>query len=229
MPQERWRVVTAVIITLLLFYPDSSQVGYKVPRIDDDIVETETIALDVLVTSTYGDFSPENNRWLNVTGLRESDGFAWGALGAVKERAQEQIYASLGKEDGDRALGDSKSRQNPLPVYRNVSGFVHGTWIRSGLEVGLARPQLNLTAILPNTIHSHGRFRRNITGGHGEVYMQFFDKDLPDNVNGTLVRGLKAEITIKDESSSGNGWSFVLYGERVLDTGSMVLTTTSEK
>ena len=229
MPQDRWRVITAIIITLLLFYPDSTQVGYKVPQIDDDIVGTETRALDVLVTSSYGDFSPEHNRWLNVTGLRESDGFAWGALGAVKERAQEQVYASLGKENGDRALDDSKSRHDPLPVYRNVSGFVRGTWVRSRLETGLARPQLNLTAILPNTIHSNSRFRRNITGGHGEVYLRFVDKDLPDNVNGTFVRGLKAEITITDETSSGSGWSFVLYGERILDTGSMVLSTSSEK
>jgi hypothetical protein len=222
-------VITAIIITLLLFYPDSSQVGYKAPQIDDDVVETESRALDVLVNSEYGDFDPESNRWLNVTGLKESDGFAWKLLGKVKARAEEQIYAALGRREGDRALKSSQIGNDPLPVYRNVSGFVRGTWVRSSVEKGLIKPQLNLTAILPNAVYSGSGFRRNITGDQGQIYLRFIDRDIADNVNGTLVRGLKAEITIADETSTGSGWSFVLYGEHVLDTGSMVMSTSSEK
>src|ERR1700712_863418 len=173
MQPERWRVITAIIITLLLFYPDSSQVGYKAPQIETDVVETESRALDVLVNSNYGDFDPESNRWLNVTGLRESDGFAWKTLGRVKERAKEHIYAALGREEGSRALESSKIGNDPLPVYRNVSGFIRGTWVRSSLDNELIKPQLNLTAILPNTVYAGAGFRRNITGDQGQIYMRF--------------------------------------------------------
>jgi hypothetical protein len=217
-------------LLLLFFFPDSSPGnGPVIPFTVDNIVDTEIYALDLLVNSTYGDFDPEREKWLNVTGLRASDGFAWNVLGSVKERARDQVYAALGREDGERAMNGVISGTKPLPVYQNLTGYVQGTWVRSTLEKEVSRPHLNLTEILPRAHRSNGKFHRNITGDSGDVYITFKDKGSPDDINGTSVRGLTADMTIADETSSGSGWAFILYGEHVLDTGSIVLTTSSDK
>jgi transmembrane E3 ubiquitin-protein ligase len=230
MRQGKCSVILCIILLLLFFFPDSSPGnGPIIPFTVDNIVDTEIYALDLLVNSTYGDFEPEQEKWLNVTGLRESDGFAWNVLGSVKERVRDQVYAALGGEGGERALNGPIPGTEPLPVYGNISGYVQGTWVRSTLERELSKPHLNVTAILPRVYRPWDHFRRNITGDSGDVYITFKDKGNPDDVNGTHVRGLTADMTIADETSPGAGWSFVLYGEHVLDTGSIVLTTSSDK
>lgn len=220
-----------VIIILVIFFllipesPPSSVIGGD-HRLDQAVAQ-ERAALKLLNRSQYGQFDPPNHRWLNITGLQEKDAFAWDALDTVKARAKEQADHILGREEADRALlGDTSAN---LPIYHNVSGHVRGSWVRSQIESNFKRPQLNLTAFLPEDARVVRAFERNITGDTGHVRFEFEEKGEMKSYNGTRVLDMKATVVIADETSAGDGWSVVLYGHHFVDAGHVILTTSSAK
>ncbi|KAK3048287.1 hypothetical protein LTS18_012973, partial [Coniosporium uncinatum] len=214
----------------------------------EQIIAHETAALDALGSSTYGDFDPARGRWVNVTGLREEDKGVlpwWGRLGDVRTRVGEQRVRVLGNETAGRTLegryfGWGKGRQDggegerdgkagqeggqeELVLWRNVSGWVRGSWVRvngfedTGLEEGA-----NSSAYAAGQAYT-----RNVTGHEGKMSLSFTERDAgqkqvrlgEEEEDGDAVRGIAADISIFDETASGEGWKAKMYGVHYLDTG----------
>jgi hypothetical protein len=221
------RVVSLAIILLILFvFPDPPTPLGSRHRLDDAI-DQELAALELLNHTRYGDFDASEERWLNLTGLRKEDDFAWPALGLVKDRVREQVGQALGQGDASKALDGSA--EGSLPIYRNVTGQVRGSWVRSKLESDVERPHLNMTALLPSDARFESPFQRNITGKSGELRVEFSGRGRAEVVDGRVVQNMKADVIIADDTSSGNGWTVVLYGQHFVDSGHIMLTTSSEK
>ncbi len=252
------RVALIVFLLLFLFLsPDSQAPSLSQQRDIDHSILEERQALDVLNTSSYGSLDPSNNRWLNVTGLRQNDGYAWDLLLGVQERVKEQLqnicnafeFTSVFKNasfpsgkpanDGndrnavDKILSTMNPFYDPAPLYQNVTGIVHGQWTRSKIGEGLAFPLLNLSALTPRIGYVSQNFNRNITGQSGDLRFHIHEGDGDDFKlaleDDGLVRDVKATMTIKDESSSGDGWEMSLFGVHYPLQGGIVLSTTSEK
>ncbi|KAK3059523.1 hypothetical protein LTS18_010625, partial [Coniosporium uncinatum] len=231
----------------------------------EDIIARETAALDALGSSTYGDFDPARGRWVNVTGLREEDKGVlpwWGRLGDVRTRVGEQRVRVLGKETAGRTLeggyfGWGKGRQDggegegagkadqegggqeELVLWRNVSGWVRGSWIRvNGFEdTGLGEGGKAVLGGNSSGYAAGQAYTRNVTGHEGKMSLSFTERDTgqkqvrlgEEEEDGDAVRGIAADISIFDETASGEGWKAKMYGVHYLDTGAIMLATTSEK
>jgi hypothetical protein len=185
-------------------------------------------------STSYGAFKPHEDKWLNITGLKKDDGFAWDFLDGVKARAKEQIGHIVGKEEDVKVVVeggvDDHGTFLNLPVWKNVSGHVRGIWVRSKLDAEVARPTLNASSILPWDARDFKRqWERNITGNSGDLRFDFTEKGEAEEIGGVQLQNMKAEIVLQDKASSGDGWSVVMYGTHLVDSGHMVLTTTSDK
>ncbi len=252
------RILLVIFLLLFLFVSPDSQVPSlsQQHEIGRSILE-ERQALDLLNTSIYGGLDATNSRWLNITGLRQNDGYAWNLLPDVQRAAKSQLQnicnafeftsifknASLpsGKpaEDGkeqntvDKILLTMNPFNDPAPLYQNVTGIVRGEWTRSRIGEGLVAPSLNLSALTPRVGYVSNNYNRNITGRNGDLRIHIHEGDGYDFKLGLeddgLVRDIKATMTIKDESSSGDGWEMSLFGVNYPLQGGIVLSTTSEK
>jgi hypothetical protein len=221
------RAVSLLIILLILFIFPDPPTPLGGTHYLDDAIERELAALELLNTTRYGDFDASSERWLNLTGLRKEDDFAWSSLGLVKDRVKEQIGHILGQEDASKAL-EGKT-EHTLPIYRNVTGHIRGAWVRSKLESNVKRPQLNMTALLPSDARFEHPFQRNITGKSGELRFDFSGRGKSEVIDGHVVQNMKAEVIIADDTSAGSGWTVLMYGQHFVDTGHIMLTTSSEK
>ncbi|KAK1454024.1 hypothetical protein CMEL01_05683 [Colletotrichum melonis] len=206
-------------------------------------------ALDLLNTSTYGDFSPRENgtsedllpRSLNLTGFRPEDGFAWDDLERFRERCLEWSHNAIPPVGGVNLwdIGEGE------PVWQNATGAVKGTWIRREATSRREWTNYNLSAITPS-LHWSGtqsEWARNITGDEGKILMDLVDtgkhgreldyrSDIEDDEgpsSGGKVRSAKASITIEDVKGSGVNWEMRLHGVQWPRQGTILLTTTSEK
>lgn len=261
------RAFIALLILLFIFLsPDPQAPALQHPSRRVSILDNELHSLSVLNSSQYGDFVPTNNRWLNVTGFRDETAseFVWSALDAVKEHTRELTGHALGAEDvarldgvksaggiGDGSgLGESNKVDeagnaitDELALYRNITGVVHGTWIRSPLEksLNLTAPMLNLTNYTPEgpfgAVPLRG-FGRNITGSGGEMDVRFEELDTEGtsekgkNAKGEevdVVRMISAHVSVDDADGGSNGFEVRVHGVHFLDTGNVLMATTSDK
>lgn len=248
---------TALLVFLLLFLflsPDTQPPTPSQQREIDHIIADEHHALEVLSTSHYGDLDAANGKWLNVSGLREEDGYSWGALPRVQDRAKEQLWRVLGddgfwKLDGgkdDRVKKKLEEEGQPptsmnrswtgeiwddmLPVYQNVTCIIRGEWVRSTAFADMRAPEINLTTLLPNLAYVTQEYNRNITGSGGKLQFKLDEKRSEKlSTDNGAVRQISAQVTIKDETSSGDGWEIMMHGIHYPDFGGIVLSTTSEK
>ncbi|KAK4554378.1 hypothetical protein LTR86_008586 [Recurvomyces mirabilis] len=210
------------------------------PSIEDAIAEEER-SLGVLQNSsytdfwrrsTYGDLLIDDGPQLNLTGLWPDRGFEWAALPAVKKRAEEFLGNALGSA-GINALGAGGRSTDLPPLYSNVTGYVHGPWVRSKLREKVAQPHLNLSSYAgqgPYGPFQLNTFERNITGGTGDVSIRFHERTahdlvLPDHAN---VTGISVEMTLREDVGE-NDAELQLYGVYNMDIGQAILTTTSDK
>jgi hypothetical protein len=221
------RAVSLVIILLILFVFPDPPTPLAVTHDLDDAIDRELAALELLNTTRYGDFDAVEDRWLNLTGLKREDDFAWSALGMVKERVRKQAGNILGEGESSKALDGTN--EAALPIYQNVTGHIRGSWIRSKLEKDVRRPHLNMTALLPIDARFENPFQRNITGKSGDLRFDFSERGKAEVVDGHVVQSMKAEVIIADETSAGSGWSIVMYGQHFVESGHIMLTTSSEK
>ncbi|KAF2122841.1 hypothetical protein BDV96DRAFT_481227 [Lophiotrema nucula] len=219
------------IILLLLINspePQSQQAAFGTHSRYDDIIAREYTHLDLLNRTHYGDFSAKNDRWLNMSGLRDEDGFAWELLPKVQAKAREKTLVWMEQKDLEGRLeGDVD-----IPVYRNVSGHVEGEWVRSPLSV-IRHPSdmLNMSQFGPQGPFPVPEYDRNLTGQTGSVRLHIQEREgsVRTDENGT-VSEVGARLVIGDKGSwGGNWWEFVLHGVHYLEFGGMVLTTTSDR
>lgn len=244
MDTPRFLVVVLVLIFLFVspesHRPSQSQQSDLLHRIVN-----EHKAISLLNITNYETFDPDKNLWINITGLRQDDGYAWDVLSQVQERAREQVSRIL---DGTPSNSLSSSSDSPLrnesgpelysysentsyfSVYQNVTGTIQGQWIRSSIEKPLVKPVLNLSALTPDTSYSTRQYNRNITGDEGKISIKLDQQSSRSLASEHgFVRGVRADIVIKDEGSTGDGWEMTLHGLHYPEKGGIVLVTTSQK
>lgn len=219
-----------IILLLLINSPEPQNPGFNTRSRYNNVIDREWEQLDILNSTRYGDFDAKEKKWLNITGLREDDAFSWDVLGDVKSRARERMKGVL----GERAQGwlDGKNEEsNKEMVYRNVSGFVEGEWVRSPLSrIRYPLDLLNVTGHVPD-FAMVAEFDRNLTGTHGTVRMHLTELDGRQRTDDNrTISELKAKVVIEDADSWGdNWWEFNLNGVHYPGFGGAVLTTTSER
>jgi len=220
-----------IILLLLLNSPEPQQPTYNVHARYEQLIEREYDQLGILNSTHYGDFHAQKERWLNVTGLRKEDRFAWELLEPVRAKAKAQSERVLGDEwKGilDGALQDGSS----VPVYRNLSGYVQGQWVRSALSRVRHPSDMGNSSAMPDS--PFGQFMeydRNLTGASGSIRLHFTELEgrMRTDENGTMSE-LSAKVRVGDDDSfGGNWWEFIVHGVHFLKSGTAVLTTTSDR
>lgn len=213
-----------LLVILLFLYlspdPQTPVASRKLER----IVDHERAALGTLNNSTFGHLKVggEDEHWLNLTGLKKEHGFHWELLDHVRDRARDQARYVLGEDTV--GLIDGSSDRFPL-VYHNVTGFVQGTWRQASTYQG---PHVNLSAITPHGTYSSEEWSRNVTSTGGDIRIHFGEREHGEAWN-TSARRVVARVTLSEDTSYGNWWDMRLHGVHLVDTGAIVLTTTSEK
>jgi hypothetical protein len=245
-PQEYARVVLIIILLFFIYSSDNNGPPPGFPGSPRDYAAEQVARLrnnvNVLNYTKWQDFSPhtenkprgEAGRYLNLTGFREDDGFAWDRLDSWKKRSEVFSVEAMGSRDKDAVGGHGRE------VYENVTGIVNGRWVRyTGDLKGEERNRhLNLSEISPGvewSVWKEGQWDRNITGKEGKIQLRVDEEDVDEiEVEGTnlvsdKVRDVSAYITIQDESSYGDGWRMRVHGVHWPKQGMMLLSTTSEK
>lgn len=218
-----------IILLLLINSPEPQSQAFNARTRYDEVLDREWDELDILNRTRYGDFDASKDKWLNISGLRQEDGFVWDLLAPVHEHATEQTKRLLGVS-ADAFLDGTESRQS-IPVYRNISGYVQGEWVRSPLGRIRHPTDLNTSALLPENPFPLAEFDRNLTGAGGMVRLHFSELEgrMRTDENRS-VSEVSARIVIGDKDSfGGSWWEFVLNGVHFPSFGGSVLTTTSEK
>jgi hypothetical protein len=250
---EYARVILIIILLFFLWTTPDQPTGFN--SVHDYAAERITRtrhALNVLNATKWQDFSPKGGakpagepaRYLNLTGFREEDDYAWERLDAFKKRSLEYSQDAKGRyrqgnEDNSGLVGDT---------YENVTGIVHGHWIRHTADInGEPRKRyMNLTETSRSiewAFRDEEYWRRNITGHEGKLMIRIDERhseklDLTPNdakrgealtpsVN--MAREIEATVTIQDETSSGDGWDMKVHGVHWPKQGVILMTTTSEK
>ena len=232
---ETPRVVLLVFILIFLFVsPETRSTSVSQQYELDQLIAEEQYAVDLLNRSHYGDFNAEKNRWINMTGFREEDGYAWELLPKVQARAWETARTAFDMWKipyNDSQNTSSTNFETPVPGrYQNVTGILRGQWTRSKLTDGHVPPTLNLTALAPRIAYTTEKFSRNITGRDGKLRIRLDERRSEKLLTeqGT-IREISAELTIKDEKSSGDGYEITLHGVHDVTAGQLLLSTTSHK
>lgn len=220
------------IVLLLLLNSSDPQPPFQPRSQYSTIIESEWSQLDVLNRTRYGDFDAGKNKWLNITGLRDEDGFDWYLLDRVKRRAEEETRRLLGTDAGAALDGVGDGGEITIPVYRNISGYVQGEWFRSPLGHVRHPEELNASTVLPDgSSFQANEFERNLTGTGGMVRLHLTELEgrMRTDDNRT-VSEVSARVIIGDNGSTGgNWWEFVLNGVHFPRFGGAILTTTSER
>lgn len=223
-----------IILLLLINSPEPQQPGFNTRERFQELVNREYSQLDVLNRTHYGDLDAEKHRWLNITGLRAEDGFAWDLLGPVQQTAKEQSERLLGpawsdvlyNADFDLAKGEGGS----IPVYKNLSGYVQGEWIRSPASRIRHPSDMGNSSIVPeNPFGDSAEYDRNVTGTNGFMRLHITESEDKMRRNKNMSE-ISAKVVIGDyDSFGGNWWEFIVHGVHFLKSGTAVLTTTSDR
>ncbi|KAL6248592.1 hypothetical protein RBB50_004847 [Rhinocladiella similis] len=209
------RVVLLVILLLFIFFTPDQPARRRFQVDTDRIEERHHRELDVLTNSSYGHFDAEADRWLNLTGFRDADGYQWELLPRARSLSQQQYenaWKGIDLNDG-------------LPIYEKVTGEIRGKFSR--FENSLPPPMPNLTAIDPGKDYMVARFERNITEKEGEVSFTLVDST-EGHGHDHEAFAIKADISMWTDSSPGNGWQGRLQGVH-LPSGQIIMSTTSSK
>ncbi|KUJ22156.1 uncharacterized protein LY89DRAFT_681467 [Mollisia scopiformis] len=255
-PQEYARVLLIIILLFFLYTSPDQNVPPGFPSPHDYAAERAARArhsLDILNSSRWQDFSPkgpttprgEASRYLNLTGFREEDDYAWDRLSAFQKRSREFSVEARGEGDG---TGNGLTGE----VFENVTGVVVGKWVRYTDDLNGEQRQrnLNLTEIAPGidwAFRDEEYWTRNITGNEGRLQIRIdernvegmsfdvMDKDVgsaekrPSSWYTDYAREVEASLIVQDETSSGDGWDMKVHGVHWPRNGVMIMTTTSEK
>lgn len=240
-------------IILLIFWLTTSsndgQAGYfSTPFLTQERLARQRHAHSILNSTSWGDFSPrlstdppngtETTRYLNLTGFRHADNFAWEDLTRFRSRCLEwsrhasRWVPSFVPEGGatdriDEGQGQGQMKNSwdvgkGIPVWQNATGLVKGPWVRRDASVRRSWGDYNFTAMTP-TIGWSGtqmEWNRNVTGTEGTIQLRVEDKrrhlayeEEADAGNGHLptggfVREVAVGLTIEDSGHGGSGSTY---------------------
>ncbi|CBX98770.1 hypothetical protein IAQ61_007611 [Plenodomus lingam] len=221
-----------IILLLLINSPEPQQPTFNVHARFKELIAREYGHLDILNRTRYGDFNVKKNRWLNVTGLREEDGFAWELLDPVRERARQQSERWLGERWQGALDGSLEGQEESIPVYKNLSGYVQGEWTRSPLSRIRHPSDMGNSSVIPSDPFGHlVEYDRNLTGTGGPLRLHITELEdkMRRNENKTMSE-ISAKVVIGDDDSfGGNWWEFIVHGVHLTKSGTAILTTTSDR
>ncbi|GAB7347247.1 hypothetical protein MBLNU459_g3343t1 [Dothideomycetes sp. NU459] len=250
--------LTLILLLFILFSPNPGPDPLqRTPSRYQANLNASRSNLATLNRTRYGDFDPAHDRWLNITGCGEEPAFAWGVLASWKERARKLSAHALGEEnvgllDGHATSGGGGGGEGSssamaggdvaqLPLYRNVTGVLRGDWVRSPLQTQVVAPVLNMSRYAPEGPFGPmplSGFGRNVTGAGGALRVWLHEADYEDTTGMTVdrqgrevaaVREISAQVTVQDDAGLGDEWEAQMYGVHFLQTGNVVLATTSDK
>ncbi|KAH6845471.1 hypothetical protein B0I37DRAFT_186011 [Chaetomium sp. MPI-CAGE-AT-0009] len=202
----------------------------------------------ILNSTKWGDFSPgkakdgappwQAPRYLNLTGFRHADGYAWEDLAYFKDRCHQWSRNAYPPPKG---AGDWEHGKASM-TWQNATGTVHGKWVRRPGSVVKHAESYNLSAIAPGVhwLDNDAEWGWNVTGSHGTILMRL-SEDASDTVyeeepaegkrpsSGGLAREISAVANIQDEAHSASSFAIRLHGVHWPRQGSILMTTTSEK
>ncbi|KAI2643689.1 hypothetical protein GGS21DRAFT_497741 [Xylaria nigripes] len=232
-----------VIFLIFLFFwltssPDAGPTLIAGPTQSRNRLAQQRAAHGVLNSTAWGDFAPRlvddppetEHKYLNLTGFREEDNFAWEDLGRFKSRCDEWSR---------NAVGIPETQE---PVWQNVTGVVHGLWARSNASVLRTHSSYNLTRINPD-ISWNGPgsdWSRNVTGHEGKILVRIEDSEdaatdpeqLDPNIlqeNGIRARHVSATVSVEDISGTSSSWEMRMHGVHWPKQGVILFTTSSDK
>jgi transmembrane E3 ubiquitin-protein ligase len=250
MPQPQQSSAGLVIFILLVWMimPDGEYRAQSLMLSDlaEERLARFQTALDLLNGTRWGDFSPRTEagdkdhirpRYLNLTGFREEDGFAWQDLDLFRTRGHELNQYAM----PPGGAHDLWNLGQPGSVWSNASGTLNGEWVRKPGSVYRGYDSYNLTESVPSSgwIHDQTNWARNITGDSGRMVMMLESnksiteyEQLPSDdghMSGGQIRTVKSTLTVEDTTGSGHSWEMRLWGTHWPQKGVLLLTTTSEK
>lgn len=270
MPQQQENMRVLAVVLFIFWLATSSNEGqsggyFSTPFVTQERLARQRAAHGILNSTSWGDFQPrlstdppngtDATRYLNLTGFRPTDNFAWDDLGQFKARSlawSRHAGRSVpdGKQDTQELLGgETKNTWDTgkgIPVWQNATGLVKGEWVRRETSAHRTWADYNFTEITPTVAWSgtHAEWGRNVTGREGKIQLRLEDKRRYEEYTeetggaengslptGGLVREVSAVLTIEDAGSGGSGSTFDMrvHGVHWPRQGNMVLTTTSEK
>lgn len=232
MEQSRFGVFLILIIIILLA-PDGNSPSQH--HEVDDIIKREKTALETLRNSTFGKpgnltgisggdvlVPPELIREMVRKMTEEAVGeYLGGATTGVSAKGSNENRSSIEDESSTQetkqtpTTGENHDTKRvpilgrELPLYRNVSGTIHGEWSRLQIP-GLQVPQMNKT------------FSKNITTSHGKITFNIEEKQPAE------VQEVAMTMMIKNQEG-GNSQDVTLFGVHFTKSGEMILTTSSER
>ena len=201
-------------------------------------------ALDVLNGTRWGDFAPKLNddgpaggRFVNLTGFRREDAFAWDDLDRFRSQGLRLSRHAIPPVK-DQPLWDTAEGEH---VWASASGTLHGEWVRRPGSVTRGFESYNLSGIAPGMMWMGDQFEwaRNITGDKGQImlrlegnktvheYEQLEQSQTP--LSGGLIRSIRGTASVEDTDGSGLVWDMRMYGIHWPRQGVIIMTTTSEK
>ncbi|QPC73759.1 hypothetical protein HYE68_004511 [Fusarium pseudograminearum] len=249
MAQAQHPIATVLFILFIIWvvFPDSdySSQSLSLSDLAQERLEHFQDALDVLNASRWGDFTPApekgsnvNSSFLNITGFRAQDNLTWVNLNKFRERSLAFSRHAV-PPVGGRNLWESGEGE---PMWMNVSGTVHGEWVKRKGSVPRSYDSYNLSKTAPGLdwIGDHASWARNITGRTGRIMLRLEAnktvseyEQLPAQsgvpVAGGLIRSVRGTTTIEDTYGSGHDWEMRLWGVHWPRQGVVLMTTTSEK
>jgi hypothetical protein len=219
-----------IILLLLINSPEPQQPTFNAHARYEELIQREYDQLGILNSTKYGELDAKNDKWLNVTGLRKDDDFAWDLLEPVRAKAKEQSERVLGDEW--KGVLDGTLQDHNIPVYKNLSGYVQGEWVRSPLSRVRHPMDMGNSSISPDSPFAHILdYDRNLTGMSGSIRVHFKEVEgrMRTDENKTMSE-ISAKVRVGDDDSfGGNWWEFIAHGVHFLKSGTAVLTTTSDR
>lgn len=223
-----------IILLLLINSPETQPPSYNTRSRYDEVIEHEWAHLDLLNRTRWGDFGESGNEggdWLNITGFRQEDGFVWDVLEGVKDKMREKTRNVLGDRPEVFPDAESWNGVNDIRLYKNMTGYVEGEWVRLPMSRVRHPTDLNLSTIIPDNPFPFAEFDRNLTGLGGPVRLHLTELEGKARTDeNRTVSEIQVKVVIGDHESWGdNWWEFLVHGIHYPELGSAVLTTTSDK
>ncbi|GAB0134950.1 hypothetical protein EsDP_00003302 [Epichloe bromicola] len=238
-----------ILVLIWLLFPESDHRSQSLALSDVavDRLSRYRDALGIFNATKWGDFSPQNKtdengdvataKFLNLTGFREHDGFAWDDLETFRQKGLRLSRHAVPPVDGhqrwDVAQGEA--------LWTNASGTVHGQWLRRPGSVSRGFDWYNLTRSVPGVewVGNKVEWARNVTGESGKMMLRLNGnktlnhyEQLPVDMaplSGGIIRSLRGTATVEDTTGSGLNWEMKLWGVHWPRQGVILMTTTSEK
>ncbi|KAM7209148.1 hypothetical protein V8F20_000486 [Naviculisporaceae sp. PSN 640] len=252
-PFDNVRIIVLIFLIFLVFAgPDTSTPLISTgPSGAGSRLDRQRQALDVLNETKWGDHFPDKSkRYLNLTGFREDDGYAWEDLARFRNRCHEWSRNAFSRghlvtEPGAAGWGEREEDWEKGPeqiTWLNATGTVFGEWVRRSGTVERHSTNYNLSAIAPGLgwPTGHTEWDRNITGKYGTVLvrlgedaenMEYEEKGEEGRQprSSDLVRQVSAQVEFQDVDSGSSNFDMRLYGVHWPRQGAILLSTTSEK